>query len=191
MKFPNRIRFLREQQGFSQEELGRRTGLKQNHVSMFELGKRKLTQVTMAKFAKALGVHPAELIDPAEMIDLRNEIEPLGHGFGNVAALAARKGLRLYKVLTDSVACAGPDFGVGQIIGVDEVADPKTGDVVLVAIRRAEGLSDKHPVQMLWQYIEQGLLITNRSTNNVILNLDHPGLNIQVLGVVLRGDHAD
>jgi transcriptional regulator with XRE-family HTH domain len=187
MKYPNRILYLRKQQGMTQEELGRLTGFRQSHVSMFELGKRRLSQVTMAKFARALGVHPADLIDPAEMVDLRDEIEPLGQNFGPVAAIAARKGLRLFKVLTESVAGVGPDLAVGQIIGVDETATPKTGDVVLVAVKRAEG----ERVQMLWQYVEPGLLLTNRPANNVILHLNHPGLEIEVLGVVMRGDNAN
>jgi transcriptional regulator with XRE-family HTH domain len=189
MKYPNRIRFLREQQGMTQTDLGRLVGLPQTHISTFEMGKRQLNQVWMAKFAKALGVHPADLIDQAAMVDVRDDLEALrGQGFGTVASLAARKGMRLYRVLSDSVAGAGADLAPGEIIGVDETANPRTGDIVLVSMRRPE---DGSPSLMLWQYLEPGLIVTNRGANNVILHLDHPGLEIKILGVVMRGNNAN
>ena len=59
-----RIRFLREQKGLSQQELAVKVGFKTaSAVNKIELGLRDLNQTKIALFAKALGVKPSYLLD--------------------------------------------------------------------------------------------------------------------------------
>jgi transcriptional regulator with XRE-family HTH domain len=188
MKYPNRIRFLRERQEMSQVELARLVGTTQQQVSRYEKGEHELTVDWMRRFSKALGVPPMELISNAAMAGLADEVEALNNGeYSAVAAIAAAKGTHLYRVLTDSVARVGVAYGA--IIGVDSTATPKTGDVVLVEMSETP---DEHPAyRMLWQYAQPDLLHTNRAGFNIIVNLDDPMLNIRVLGVVIQGGQGE
>ena len=57
-----RIRELRETKGWSQEELGFKSGLHRNYVGRIERGEQNIAIVNLAKLAKALGVRPSELL---------------------------------------------------------------------------------------------------------------------------------
>jgi transcriptional regulator with XRE-family HTH domain len=185
MKYPNRIRLLRERQDMSQVELARLVGTTQQQVSRYEKGEHELTVDWMRRFSKALGVPPMELISNAAMAGLIDDVEPLSGGeYSAVVAITAAKGTHLYRVLTDSVARRG--IPLGAIIGVDRTATPKTGDIVLVEMSTAED-SDPNTYCMLWQYAQPDLLHTNRAGFNIIVNLDDPMLHIRVLGVVIDG----
>jgi transcriptional regulator with XRE-family HTH domain len=190
MKYPNRIRLLRERQDMSQVELARLVGTTQQQVSRYEKGEHELTVDWMRRFSKALGVPPMELISNAAMAGLIDDVEPLSGGeYSAVVAITAAKGTHLYRVLTDSVARRG--IPLGAIIGVDRTATPKTGDIVLVEMSTADE-SDRHTYCMLWQYAQPDLLHTNRAGFNIIVNLDDPMLHIRMVGVVIQGggDHV-
>ncbi|MCB1745466.1 MAG: helix-turn-helix transcriptional regulator [Gammaproteobacteria bacterium] len=58
----DRIRKLREAKGWSQEELGFKSGLHRNYVGRIERGEQNVAVVNLAKLAKALGVRPSELL---------------------------------------------------------------------------------------------------------------------------------
>jgi len=60
--FGARLRELRHQLGFSQEELAFRCGLDRTYVSSCERGRRNLTLEAIVKFAAALGVKPSQLL---------------------------------------------------------------------------------------------------------------------------------
>jgi transcriptional regulator with XRE-family HTH domain len=57
-----RLRKLRRQRAFSQENLVRMTGVAQATLSDLELGKREARASTVRKLAEALGVEPRELM---------------------------------------------------------------------------------------------------------------------------------
>jgi transcriptional regulator with XRE-family HTH domain len=57
-----RVRELREAKGWTQEELGFRSGLHRNYVGGLERGERNVGIETVAKLAAALGVRPSELL---------------------------------------------------------------------------------------------------------------------------------
>jgi transcriptional regulator with XRE-family HTH domain len=59
--FGARVRTLRLDQGWSQEELAERAGLHRNYVGGIERGERNCALRTIYALAASLGVEPAEL----------------------------------------------------------------------------------------------------------------------------------
>lgn len=58
----DKVRELREAKGWSQEELGFKSGLHRNYVGRIERGEQNIAVVNVAKLAKALGVRPRDLL---------------------------------------------------------------------------------------------------------------------------------
>lgn len=58
----NRIGEAREKLKYSQEQVARMTGIKQQAISEYELGKRIPSVVNLLKIAKALKCHADELM---------------------------------------------------------------------------------------------------------------------------------
>lgn len=169
----------------SQIELARRLGTVQQTVSNFEKGLQRLTVEWMGKFAKALECDPQELISIAALAGLEDDVEPLqGNGLGAIAAIAAAKKLRLFKVLKGAVAQAGIE--PGAIIGVDESAEPQNADIVLVSISNISEQNNQQSHRMLFQFLKPGLLVTNRRGFNVVFSTDDPMVRIRILGVVIQ-----
>jgi len=63
------IRALRYSKEMFQMDLSRITGLEQKAVSQYETGKRTLNRTNAIKIAKALGVHPAQVMFPEYWAD--------------------------------------------------------------------------------------------------------------------------
>lgn len=59
--FGLKVRSLREERGFSQEELAERADLHRNYVGGVERGERNVGLENIVKLAKALSVSPKEL----------------------------------------------------------------------------------------------------------------------------------
>jgi transcriptional regulator with XRE-family HTH domain len=62
-KFGNKIRKLRKQKGFSQEELAFQSGLHRTYISDIERGFRNVSLKNIEKIAKALGVNAKDLLE--------------------------------------------------------------------------------------------------------------------------------
>ena len=61
--FGNAIRALREERGYSQEELAERAGLHRNYVGGVERGERNVALENIVKLAGALSVRTRDLFD--------------------------------------------------------------------------------------------------------------------------------
>ena len=61
MRFGRRVRELRKERGFSQEEPAHRAGLHYTYVDGIERGERNPALINIGKIAAALGVSVAEL----------------------------------------------------------------------------------------------------------------------------------
>lgn len=62
LKFGKRVRLLRLDRGWTQEELAHRTGLNRSYMSEVERGKSDVSLSTLQKIAKTLGISLAELL---------------------------------------------------------------------------------------------------------------------------------
>jgi transcriptional regulator with XRE-family HTH domain len=60
-RFGATVRKLRDERGYSQEELAERAGLHRNYVGGIERGERNVALVNIVKLAKALSVSPRDL----------------------------------------------------------------------------------------------------------------------------------
>lgn len=61
--FGKALRTLREERGYSQEELAERAGLHRNYVGGIERGERNVALENIGKLAKALAVRTRDLFD--------------------------------------------------------------------------------------------------------------------------------
>jgi transcriptional regulator with XRE-family HTH domain len=61
--FGKSIRALREERGYSQEELPERAGLHRNYVGGIERGERNVALENIAKLSKALSVRSRDLFE--------------------------------------------------------------------------------------------------------------------------------
>lgn len=62
-EFGRRLRTLREQRGWSQEQLAAESGLDRSYVGSVERGERNISIENIAKFAAALRVDLKALVD--------------------------------------------------------------------------------------------------------------------------------
>jgi transcriptional regulator with XRE-family HTH domain len=62
IKFGNRVRQIRSNFGWSQEELADRTGLHRTYISGVERGNRNPTISVVFKFAQAFSMSPSDLL---------------------------------------------------------------------------------------------------------------------------------
>jgi transcriptional regulator with XRE-family HTH domain len=62
VRFGNRVRELRKRKGLSQEGLALESGLDRSYVGGVERGERNISLENIEKLARALRVHPSELL---------------------------------------------------------------------------------------------------------------------------------
>ncbi len=62
LKLGKRIRSLRKDRGWTQEELAHRSGLNRSYMSDVECGRSDLSLSTLHKIARPLGISIAELL---------------------------------------------------------------------------------------------------------------------------------
>ena len=62
-KFGNKVRELRLEKEWSQEELGYQAELDRTYIGSVENGKRNISLINICKIAKALNITPKDLLD--------------------------------------------------------------------------------------------------------------------------------
>lgn len=60
---PGRVREYRERAGLTQEDLARKLGMRQPHISAIESGRLGLSLERLLAMAEALGCSPSDLVD--------------------------------------------------------------------------------------------------------------------------------
>lgn len=69
--FGRAVRQLRDEQGYTQEALGHKTGLHRNYIGGIERGEQNLTLTSIARLSKGLGCSGSELLALAEQLTPR------------------------------------------------------------------------------------------------------------------------
>lgn len=184
-KFPvqHRIREIRESKGLSMAQVAEKIGTTQASVSRIETGQRELTEGWMRSIAKALEVDPIDLIEMAAFVDLRDEVAATELAVpGPISGLLNSREIEFLHLVASNVSLAGYERGadVAFVCSGDVPTRVKTGDIVLVRVRRR---SDGTTVRIVRQFIAPSSLATNRAGRNVIINLDEPRFEIEILGI--------
>ena len=63
-KFGQRVRQLRYQEGYSQEEIADRAGVHRTYIGMIERAEKNITLLKIEKVAKALNIRLTDLFTP-------------------------------------------------------------------------------------------------------------------------------
>ena len=135
MTIYERIRYLREKQGLSQQDLAEKVGYKTaSAVNKIELGLRDLNQTKIALFAKALGVKPSYLMDGDEKDAKGVKIPVLGTVPAGIPIEAIEEILD-YEEIPVKMAQGGEYFAL-QIKG--DSMEPKMSEGDVVIIRKQE-----------------------------------------------------
>ncbi len=61
-KFGQKVKKLRENKGWTQEELAKRCGLHRTYIGSIERNERNVSLINIEKIAKALGVNTKQLL---------------------------------------------------------------------------------------------------------------------------------
>lgn len=179
----NRIEELREARGITRRELAERIGVTTQTIGRLESGEMQLRQKYIDDIARALECAPGDLLVSPVATSAASDAEPADapDGLPSIADTVGHRGLRLYKVLADSLA----DMGVrtGSLIWVDEtpaaIAARKAGDVLLVRLITPG-------VLLLRQFLPPALLTTNMfGPSNTSLKLNDRTIKSTIVGVVL------
>lgn len=120
----NRLREIRTARGMTLQQVADRikemTGeeVTRTQLSRLELGTRKLSVPWMAKLAAVFGVDSTELIHPAVMAMVSQEVAEPPPELDQLAKMARTLGAKLYKVLKSQVTDCG--LADGDLILVKE-----------------------------------------------------------------------
>ena len=139
-----RIRYLREQQGLSQQDIADRLGYKsRSTVNKIELGQRDLTQSKIKAFANALGVSPTYLLgwdnEPTDDLYSIPGINPIPKTYkrprlGTIACgepILAEENIEAYDDIPDNIKC---DFTL--ICKGDSMINARINDGDIVYIKQ-------------------------------------------------------
>lgn len=177
----NRIKELREQKGWTLEELASRVipETTASQISKLERGALRLDIRWVERIAVALGVDPVTVLDDrpaAGASGPQPDVAPLSAGGAKLGSLER------YRVISHALDELG--LAPGDVLEVDtavaDTAGLATGDVVLAEVETAPGLV----TQIMRQWIEPCLLTTNsRAANEMPINAR--SLPTRIVGLVV------
>lgn len=149
MKCNEKIKHLRERKNLTQQELADIVGLKTaSAINKIEMGLRDLKQSSIATFANALDVTPAELLDDTELLPVTEKVysipvfESVSAGFGALAnesvvdyeAMPFRSASEAAETLFIRVKgdSMSPKIETGDLIQVRQQTSVDSGDIAVV-----------------------------------------------------------
>lgn len=181
---PNRIAYWRQIRNMSQQQLADALGISQPSIQRIETERQPLTVDLMQSIAKALGVEPIDLLSVAMAAEIRPDLIPAHKASGAAKKALDALGFIEYQATTNALERAGIAAGASCIFNCTEAAIGAlvTGDVV-AASAKIDELPQR--VLILRQYIEPGLLTTNRAGINVAVATDDPHILIEICGVLV------
>jgi SOS-response transcriptional repressor LexA len=138
----------------------------------------------MQRLAKALDVRPIELIEAAIAAEYATDVVPVEPTLaGPYAAALSLKNLKLYEVVSSSMARAGFASGDRAIIdqSVTDFADVQAGSTVVVEIR-----TDDDTILCLRHFIPPTLLVSNGFAYSDVLNFGALPVRVSLVGVVIQ-----
>lgn len=83
--FPERLKSARELRGWSQSELGTRSGMPPSSVAHFEAGARKPSFDNLRRLANALAVTTDYLLGRVAEVDIARDADPMFRDVGNLS----------------------------------------------------------------------------------------------------------
>lgn len=133
MTIYERIKFLREEQGMSQQELAELVGFKTaSAVNKIELGLRDINQSRVKSFAKALNTTTSFLLDGETKISTSKAVKIPVLGFVRAGyPMDAVENILDYEEISEEMAHSGEFFAL-KIKGDSMEPRIKEGDVVIV-----------------------------------------------------------
>lgn len=175
----NRVKFLRDKLGLTQEQLAERMGVKQATISRYESGRLPRGK-ELNMLAEALNVRVADLIEAVLAVDLKNELVPVEV---ILSASLVKVGFSAYRVTSDSVSRVGiKENDVVLVGGTRELLSSLTaGDIVAVEATT----DDDEKVWVIRQFLPPNLVTTNRDGTNLSINLDDPTVDCRIVGKVI------
>jgi transcriptional regulator with XRE-family HTH domain len=172
---------LRRAAGLSRKQLGDAVGVEQNTIRRYETGEISISLDMLQAIATALRCDVADLIASDGGLEDDVALEIPAFGMLAITSAIGRRGLKIYRVLTDVLADA--DIRRSHRLLVDESNEAcsarKAGDALVLRISTGPLL--------LRQYLPPHLLVTNRfGVDNSTLKLNDRTLRVDVVGIVIE-----
>jgi transcriptional regulator with XRE-family HTH domain len=132
----NKLRELREGQGWTHDQAGKASGMSRSNFIKLERGERKLTQNTLTRIAKAFNVKPSDLLDEVLTVPIvgyvgaGSTIYQIGPEQGEIDRVPAPEGSTEDTVAVEIRGESLGSFFDQWLAYYDEVHNPPTSDMI-------------------------------------------------------------
>lgn len=188
----NRITEIREQRGLTAKQLAEKIGTTEATISRLATGQRKLTEEWMRKIAKALDVSPTDLLRLPLLEDFQDDAVPyISAAEPELTRAVHGRDLNFWRIVSDALVGIGLKPGDVRLFDHSQKAVERiaTGAVVIASLRDRTDSTKRRTV--VRQFIQPGLLITNRPGTNIAVTLDHANFEGVVRAVMVDSSTAD
>lgn len=139
MEFKDRLARLLAQNGISQSELSRKTGISDSKISCYVSGRYKPNGASLSKIAKVLGVTPAYLVGQEEP---RRPAVMLSRGIPLLGKVAAGEPIFAAENVVSFLPADEPSENLFALSVKGESMSPRIMDGDVVLVRRQETAED-------------------------------------------------